>query len=183
MLWSYSSTDHHRQAAKDRPSSVTHAIVRSNLSLSKYFDGYPRHIRRFVSSLIVNKPPLWHCRSERNQRAAQLALTRDELAAQSAAAARGQAEADRLGRELGRTAEQLAAALTEDDALRRQLAAEEDRRATAQDDLQVAVPTRVRHMILCDYDAAQECVSQYGYEHAMTGSAPLTITTIYKQRQ
>ncbi len=97
-----------------------------------------------MSSVAVAIPSLpWRCCSEVNQRAIQLAVTREELAAQSATAARAQAEADRLGRELGRTAEQLAAALAEGDALRRQLAAEEDRRAAAQDDLQVAVRTGV----------------------------------------
>lgn len=69
----------------------------------------------------------------------QLATTRDELAVQSAAAVRAQAEADRRGRELERTAEQVTAARADGDALRRGLAAEEDRRAAAQDDLQVAI--------------------------------------------
>ena len=80
------------------------------------------------------------CCSELSQRAVRLAVTRDELAAQSAAAARAQGEADRLGHVLGRTAEELAAARAESAVLGRQLAAEEDRRAAAQDDLQVWTP-------------------------------------------
>ena len=93
---------------------------------------------------IATESSLWACRSKLKRHAVQLAVTQDELATQSAAAVRARDEAGRLGREFERTAEQLAGALAEGAALRRHLAGEEDRRAAAQDDLQVASLTRVR---------------------------------------